>query len=201
MLLEIQNRTEMIYLVDQDKMRRKTLTQIHSDNPCSTAGYEGTGKDLRFKQPFRRIDAEASTNRNLLQKQHRQKEFRNTKKEKTVCASIVHCKIKKKYLKINVIAYYSRCFSRSEFFKLILNLLKFGSLMFMGKAFQILAPWYLTDFWHREKENLGIYRFFLVVERVRRLWIEEIGEKNEEIQGGKACLERWHIIFPTTNVY
>ena len=25
------NRTEMVYLVDQDKIRRNTLTQIHSD--------------------------------------------------------------------------------------------------------------------------------------------------------------------------
>ena len=73
--------------------------------------------------------------------------------------------------------------------------------MLVGIAFQILAPCYLIDFWHREKENLGIYRFFLVVDRVRRLWTKEIGEKNEEIQGGRACLECWYIIFPTTNVY
>ena len=48
----------------------------------------------------------------------------------------------------------------------------------METAFQILGPWYLIDFWHREKENIGIYSFFLVVDRVRRLWIEEIEEKN-----------------------
>ena len=69
----------------------------------------------------------------------------------------------------------------------------------MGTEFQILAPWYLIDFCQREKENLGIYSFFL--DRVRRLWIEKIGEKNEEIQGGKACLECWYIIFPASNVY
>ena len=51
----------MIYLVDQDKMRRKTITQIHSDKSCSTGGCEGTGKSLRVQQPPRRIDAEAST--------------------------------------------------------------------------------------------------------------------------------------------
>ena len=62
-------------------------------------------------------------------------------------------------------------------------------LMLMGIVFQILVPWYLIDFWHREKENLGIYRFFLVVDRARQLWIEEIEEKNEEIQEGRACLE------------
>ena len=50
----------MIYFVDQDKMRRKTITQIHSDNPCSTGGCEGIDKDLRVKQPPRRIDAEGS---------------------------------------------------------------------------------------------------------------------------------------------
>ena len=77
----------MIYLVDQGKMRRKASTQIHSDNPSSTGGCKGTGKGLRVKQPPRRIDTEASTNSNLLQKQHWQK-------EKTVCASIVDCKIK-----------------------------------------------------------------------------------------------------------
>ena len=49
--------------------------------------------------------------------------------------------------------------------------------MLMGRKFQTLAPWYLIDFWHREKENFGIYRFFLVEDRVRRLWTEEIGEK------------------------
>ena len=59
--------------------------------------------------------------------------------------------------------------------------------MLMGIAFQISASWYLINFWHREKENYEIYRFFLVVDRVRRLWIEEIKEKNEEIQGGRAC--------------
>ena len=73
--------------------------------------------------------------------------------------------------------------------------------LLMGIAFQIWAFWYLIDFWHREKETLGINRFFLVVDRVRRLWIEEIGEKNEEIQGGRACLEFWYIIFPTSDVY
>ena len=92
--MELWNRTEMIYLVDQDKMRRKTLLKFHSDNPCSTGGCKGTGKGLRVKQPQRRIDAEASTNSNLLLKQHRQKEFRNIKKKKTVCASIVDCKIR-----------------------------------------------------------------------------------------------------------
>ena len=49
--------------------------------------------------------------------------------------------------------------------------------MLMGTKFQILAPWWLIDFWHREKENFGIYRFFLVEDRVRRLCTEEIGEK------------------------
>ena len=49
--------------------------------------------------------------------------------------------------------------------------------MLKGIAFQILAPWYLIDFWHHEKENLGRYRFFLVVDRERRLWKKEIGEK------------------------
>ena len=73
--------------------------------------------------------------------------------------------------------------------------------MLMGTEFQILAPWYLIDFWHREKENFEIYRFFLVEDRVRRLCIEGIGEKNEEIQGGRACLECRYIIFPTSNVY
>ena len=62
-------------------------------------------------------------------------------------------------------------------------------------------PWYLIDFWHREKYNIRIYRVFLVVDWVRGLWIEEIGEKNEEIQGGRACLECWYIIFPTLDVY
>ena len=61
------------YLVDQDKMRRNTLTQIYSDYPCSTGGCEGTGKGLRVKQPPRRMDAEASSNSNLLQEQHWQK--------------------------------------------------------------------------------------------------------------------------------
>ena len=40
------NRTEMIYSMDQDEMRRKTITQIHSDNPCTAGGCEGTGKGL-----------------------------------------------------------------------------------------------------------------------------------------------------------
>ena len=57
----------MTYLVVQDKMRRNTLTQIHSDYPCSTEGCEETGKGLPIKQPLRRIDAEASLNSNLLQ--------------------------------------------------------------------------------------------------------------------------------------
>ena len=73
--------------------------------------------------------------------------------------------------------------------------------MLMGTEFQILAPWYLIDIWHREKDSFGIDRFFLVEDRVRRLWIEETGEKNEEILGGRACLECWYIIFPTSNVY
>ena len=72
--------------------------------------------------------------------------------------------------------------------------------MLMGTEFQTLAPWYLINFWHREKENFGIYRFFLVEDRVRRLWIE-LKEKNEKTQGGRACLECWYIIFPTSNVY
>ena len=63
------------YFVDQDKMQRCTLTQIHSDYLCSTGGWEGTGKGLRVKQPLRRIDAKASSNSNFLQKQHWQKEF------------------------------------------------------------------------------------------------------------------------------
>ena len=41
----------MIYLVDQDKTRRNTLTQIHSDYLCSTGGCEGTSKTLRVMQP------------------------------------------------------------------------------------------------------------------------------------------------------
>ena len=42
----------MIYLVDQDEMRRhNTFTRIHSEYPCSTGGCEGTGKGLRVKQP------------------------------------------------------------------------------------------------------------------------------------------------------
>ena len=49
--------------------------------------------------------------------------------------------------------------------------------MLMETEFQILTPWYLIDFWHHEKENFGMYRFFLVEGRVQRLWIEEIGEK------------------------
>ena len=44
----------MIYLVDQDKMRRKTKTQIHSDNPRSTEGYKGTGKGQAATQKNRR---------------------------------------------------------------------------------------------------------------------------------------------------
>ena len=52
--------------------------------------------------------------------------------------------------------------------------------MLMGTEFQLLAPWYLIEFWHREKENFGIYRFFLVEDRVRRLRIEEIGEKKRK---------------------
>ena len=32
-------------------MRRKAITQIHSDNPCSTGGCEGTGKGPCVKQP------------------------------------------------------------------------------------------------------------------------------------------------------
>ena len=51
-------------------MRRKASTQIHSDNPSSKGGCEGTGKGLRVKQLPRRIDTEASTNSKLLQKQH-----------------------------------------------------------------------------------------------------------------------------------
>ena len=57
--IQFTNRTEMIYLADQVKMRRKTLTQIHTHNPCSTAGCKGTGKGLRVKQPLRRIEAKA----------------------------------------------------------------------------------------------------------------------------------------------
>ena len=49
--------------------------------------------------------------------------------------------------------------------------------MLLGTEFQFLAPWYLIDFWHREKENFGLYRFFLVEDRLQRLWIEELGEK------------------------
>ena len=55
----------------------------------------------------------------------------------------------------------------------------------MGTEFQTLALWYLINFWHREKENFEIYRFFLVEDRVRRLWIE-LKEKNEKTQGGRA---------------
>ena len=73
--------------------------------------------------------------------------------------------------------------------------------MLMGTELQILALWYLIDFWHREKKNFGIYRFFLVVDRVQRLWIEEIGEKKQVMQEGRACLKCWYIIFPTSNVY
>ena len=55
----------------------------------------------------------------------------------------------------------------------------------MGIAFQVLAPWYLINFWHSEKENLGINRFFLVVDLVRRLWVEEIGENKRGDTGKK----------------
>ena len=41
--------------------------------------------------------------------------------------------------------------------------------MLAGTELQMLAPWYLIDFWHREKENFGMYRFFVVEDRVRRL--------------------------------
>ena len=55
----------MIYLVDQDKIRRhNTLTQIHLEYPCSTVGCKGTGKGLCVKQPPRRLDAEASSKSN-----------------------------------------------------------------------------------------------------------------------------------------
>ena len=58
--------------------------------------------------------------------------------------------------------------------------------MLMGTEFQLLAPWYLIEFWHREKENFGIYRFFLVEDRVRRLRIEKIGEKKRGNTGRKS---------------
>ena len=65
----------MIYLVDEDYVQRNTLAPIHSNYPCSTEDCEGVGKGLRIKQPPRRIDTEAPSNSNLLQKQHWQKEF------------------------------------------------------------------------------------------------------------------------------
>ena len=58
--------------------------------------------------------------------------------------------------------------------------------MVMGTAFLNFAPWYVIDFWHRKNENLKIYRFFLVVDRIQRLWIEEIGEKKREDTGRKS---------------
>ena len=60
--------------------------------------------------------------------------------------------------------------------------------MLVGIAFQILVPWYLIDFWHREKRIRNI-QVFLGCGSVRRLQIEETAEKNEEIQGRRACLE------------
>ena len=79
-------------------MRCNTLTQMHLDHPCSTRGCEVIGKDLRVKQPPRRIGAEAFSNSNLLQEQLWQKELRNIKK-KIMCASNVHCEIKLEILK------------------------------------------------------------------------------------------------------
>ena len=80
--------------------------------------------------------------------------------------------------------------------------------MLMETEFQILAPWYLIDFWHREKENFGIYRFFLVVDWVRQLWIEEIGKKRRDTgrkirnypQNQKNCAA-FHPIFLTKSLY
>ena len=55
----------MIYFVDQDKIQRhNTFTRIHLNYPCSTGDCEGTGKDLRVKQPPRRLDTEASSKSN-----------------------------------------------------------------------------------------------------------------------------------------
>ena len=83
----------MIYLVDQDKIRRhNTFTQIPSDYPCSTGGCEGTGKGLRVKQPPRRLDAEASLKNTYTARATLAK--RVWKHKKNECASIVHCKIK-----------------------------------------------------------------------------------------------------------
>ena len=60
----------MIYLVDQNKIRRhNTFSRIHSDYPCSTGGCEGTGKGLRVKQPPRKLDAEASSKSNYTAKE------------------------------------------------------------------------------------------------------------------------------------
>ena len=58
-----QKQNRMIYLVDQDKIRRhNTFIRIHLDYPCFTEGCEGTGnKGLRVQQPPRRLDTEASS--------------------------------------------------------------------------------------------------------------------------------------------
>ena len=71
----------MIYLVDQDKIRRHNiLTQVHSDYPCSTGDCKGTGKGLRVQQPPRRIDAEASSKEDKESGYRKQK---RTRKHKT----------------------------------------------------------------------------------------------------------------------
>ena len=69
--------------------------------------------------------------------------------------------------------------------------------MLIATDFQILAPWYLIDFWHCEKENLGICRFFLAVDRVRRLWIEEVAEKTRRYRKEELVWNIGFILFFT----
>ena len=80
-----QNRTEMIYLVDQDKNWRHNTFRLLGyikDYSCSTGGCEGTGKRLRVKQPPRRLDAEASSKSNYTARATLLKRVSNHKKIK-----------------------------------------------------------------------------------------------------------------------
>ena len=79
-LVNTEQKTEMIYFVDQDKIwQHNTFTRIHSDYPCSTGGCEGTSKGLCVKQPPRRLDAEKSSKSNYTARATLAKKFRNKK--------------------------------------------------------------------------------------------------------------------------
>ena len=90
--------TEIIYLVDQDKIRgHNTFIRIHSDYPCSAGGCEETGKGLRVKQLLRSLDAEASSKNKYTARATLAKRVSKHNKNKNECASIVQCKVKNTY--------------------------------------------------------------------------------------------------------